>query len=133
MPEYPCNCANCGPVDVFERAANSDKLKCPECGSPVEQDWARKLPTLGTVQDTLTTRPQGQETVHGRLIDYDCSPQEAVQRREALKEFGLSHMYDAKGRCIGSSRSELKAFGRARGTMLRRKEAGETDKKRIGW
>lgn len=133
MPIYPCKCAKCGPVEVHERAANHDKLKCPECSSPVEQDYAAKIGTLGVKQDTLSTRPVGRQEVHGRLIDYDCHPSEVKERREALAPFGLSHMYDDKGRCTGSSRSELRKFGKARGTMLRRKKDGVKDKRLSGW
>jgi hypothetical protein len=130
---YDCICDACGPVEVFARVKDVDKLACCNCGKPVKQDYAAKFATLGVKQDSLDTRPTGQQEVHGRLLDYDCSPAEAKQRRESLAEHGLAHMYTKEGKCIASSRSEMRKFAKVRGDMLRRKEAGEKDAKKTGW
>lgn len=132
MPMYPCACPQCGPVDVFQKAAFVHDLRCPECGTKVEQDYAAKGTTLNVKQDTLNANPKAYEQSHGYIADLDCHPNEVKDRRAALDEFGLGHAYQNDGTCRVKSRSEMRSLAKARATMAKRRAEGVKGPK-AGW
>lgn len=123
---YPCKCVACGDVDVVAKASESGNLRCPNqgCGLPVEQNYAAKF-AGGVMFATDALPQQGARAknaggLHGRLFDHQCSPAEAKQRSEALKEFGLGHVYKPDGTASVDSKGEMDRLVRAQGELLRR-------------
>lgn len=71
MPTYPIHPCACGCPDreVFERAANSDKLTCRACGGPVHQDYSAKgVPAIGNRAFTGQRRMSFTEGFHPKEV-----------------------------------------------------------------
>jgi putative FmdB family regulatory protein len=130
MPIYPIVCESCGKQDeVFAKMKDAGNLKCPACGGKASQDYRAKLDNTNLISDEL---PEGGSDVTGQIDIYQCGKTQVGERREALAHYGLGHVVRDSGEFVVRSRSEYKAFVRARGEMLRRQQEGESGG-RAGW
>ncbi len=117
MPVYPIKCKNpqCGAShEVFSRVSECHMLRCPDCGSVAEQDYAAKGRTLHWKGDEL------HDMSRRELLTEGVSPDEAPRKAKELEPFGLSHVYQKNGDCVVSGKSEMKALARAKKELRKR-------------
>jgi len=123
MPVYPVKCKNpkCGHAcEVFSRASECHMLRCPQCGSLSEQDYAAKGGTLQYRGNEW--RDMGRRD----LLTEGVAPRDAEKAAKELEPYGLSHVYQKNGDCVVDSKGEMQRLAAARKDINARKAMQNT-------
>lgn len=109
MPIYPVVCTNhrCGKRDeVLAPASQCGNLKCPDCGSTAEQDYAAKNVTFGDTARSFTGAKQVSR-------QWAFHPREVKKAQALANKFGGSDMANAiqkNGDCHFKTRAQSRKF-----------------------